>query len=191
MHSSRANVNAFGTVKMSSEPSIVPSRSKIGVRPRRAPLFCVTWTAYDGSPMPSVFTLIINGDLPGHFVWSDEVCVGFLSINPLAAGHTLVVPRTEVDHWLDLPTETSAHLMTVAHHIGKAQQAVWAPERVGMIIAGFEVPHTHVHVFGMNAMGDMDFANAATEVDHTQLAGFATQIRDSLTSNGHQAAAIS
>lgn len=135
--------------------------------------------------MPSVFTLIINGDLPGHFVWSDDICVGFLSINPLAAGHTLVVPRAEVDHWLDLDADTAAHLMTVAHNIGSAQQTVWSPERVGVIIAGFEVPHTHVHVFGMNTMGDMDFANAAAQVDHGQLAGYATQIRQALEAAGH------
>lgn len=138
--------------------------------------------------MPSVFTLIINGDLPGHFVWSDEVCLSFLSINPLADGHALVVPRAEVDHWTDLDPATSAHLMTVAHHIGVAQQAIWSPERIGLIIAGFEVPHTHLHVFGMNTMGDMDFANAAAEVDHGEMAGFASQLRDTLAAHGHSAA---
>jgi len=81
--------------------------------------------------------------------------------------------------------------MTVAHHIGAAQQAVWSPERVGVIIAGFEVPHTHVHVFGMNTMGDMNFANAATEVDHAELAGFAQQIRDALAAAGHSQASSS
>lgn len=135
--------------------------------------------------MPSVFTLIINGDLPGHFLWSDEQCVAFLSINPITDGHALVVPRAEVDHWLDLDAETNAHLMQVSHHIGGAVQAVFSPERVGLMIAGFEVPHTHVHVMAINTMGDMNFANAATDVDHGQLAGFASDLRAALRDSGH------
>jgi len=139
--------------------------------------------------MASVFTRIINGDLPGHFVWSDETCVGFLSINPITDGHTLVVPRAEVDHWLDLDADLAAHLGAVSHHIGKAIESVWQPNRVGMMIAGFEVPHTHLHVLAINNMGDMSFANAATSVDHAELAGFATSIRGALTAKGHAGAA--
>ena len=139
--------------------------------------------------MPSVFTLIINGDLPGHFVWSDERCVGFLSINPITDGHALVVPRAEVDHWIDLGADDAAHLMRVGHHIGTALQAVFSPARVGLMIAGFEVPHTHVHVLGLETMGDMSFANAAAEVDHAELAGFATSIRTALSAAGHPEAA--
>lgn len=135
--------------------------------------------------MPSVFTLIINGDLPGHFVWSDEHCVAFLSINPITDGHALVVPRAEVDHWLDLDAATSAHLMTVGHHIGKAIEAVFSPERVGVMLAGFEVPHTHLHVLALNSMADMSFANAAAEVDHAELAQFAQRLRDALAEHGH------
>jgi len=127
--------------------------------------------------MPSVFTLIINGELPGHFIWSDEHCVAFLSINPITNGHALVVPRTEVDHWLDLDVETAAHLMTVGHKVGKAIQTVFLPERVGLMLAGFEVPHTHLHVLALNSMGDMSFANAATDVDHGELAEFAAQLK--------------
>lgn len=139
--------------------------------------------------MASVFTRIINGDLPGHFVWSDDTCVAFLSINPITNGHTLVVPRAEVDHWLDLDANTASHLTAVSHHIGKAIENVWAPNRVGLMIAGFEVPHTHLHVLAINNMGDMSFANAAATVDHGELAGFADSIRAALTKAGHAEAA--
>ncbi len=71
--------------------------------------------------MPSVFSLIIAGEIPGEFVWKDDRCVAFLSINPLAPGHTLVVPREEVDHWIDLDPALTAHIMGVAQVIGQAR----------------------------------------------------------------------
>lgn len=135
--------------------------------------------------MPTVFSLIINGDLPGHFVWSDDVCVGFLSINPITDGHALVVPRAEIDQWTDVSVDDVAHMMEVAHHLGNAMKTVFSPERIGLMIAGFEVPHTHVHVLQLNDMRDMSFANAATTVDHGQLAGFAATIRQELEAAGH------
>ena len=139
--------------------------------------------------MPTVFSLIINGDLPGHFVWSDDVCVGFLSINPITDGHVLVVPRAEIDQWTDVDVADAAHMMGVAHHLGNAIKTVFSPERIGLMIAGFEVPHTHLHVLQLNDMGDMSFANAATSVDHAQLAGFAASLRSELEAAGHQGVA--
>ena len=108
--------------------------------------------------MPSIFSRIIEGDIPGHVVWSDEVCAAFLDIEPLTPGHALVVPRAEVDHWLDLDADTVAHLMTVAATIGRAQQQVFDSERVGIIVQGFEVPHAHVHVFPASGPGDFDLS---------------------------------
>lgn len=110
--------------------------------------------------MPTIFTRIIDGELPGRFVWRDDRCVAFLSIAPLRPGHTLVVPIAEVDHWLDLDAEVNAHLMTVAQRIGRAQMQAFAPERVGLVIAGLEVPHTHLHVVPIGAEADLHFANA-------------------------------
>lgn len=138
--------------------------------------------------MASVFTMIINGDLPGHFVWRDDTAVAFLSINPINTGHTLVVPVAEVDHWIDLPAETNAYLMDVARAIAKVQQAVFEPARIGLMIAGFEVPHTHVHVIPMDSMAHLSFANAATEVDHGELAHQADQLRAGLRAAGYSAA---
>jgi histidine triad (HIT) family protein len=110
--------------------------------------------------MPTLFSRIIAGELPGTFVWKDEQCVAFLSIAPLTAGHTLVVPREEVDRWTDLPPELWAHLTDVAQVLGKAVQAAFEAPRAGVVLAGFEVPHTHVHVFPTWSMSDFDFGHA-------------------------------
>jgi len=117
----------------------------------------------------SIFTRIIDGEIPGRFVHTDDVCVAFLDVRPLARGHVLVVPRAEVDQWTDLDADTAAHLMRVAQRIGRAQKALLSPARVGLMIAGFEVPHVHVHVVPINGMGDLDFANADTGPDQADL----------------------
>jgi histidine triad (HIT) family protein len=110
--------------------------------------------------MPTLFSKIIEGELPGRFVYRDERCVAFLSINPLNPGHTLVVPIEEVDHWIDVDPDLAKHLMGVAHRVGRAQQEIWSPARVGLIIAGMEVPHTHLHVVPIWSEADLHFANA-------------------------------
>lgn len=135
--------------------------------------------------MATVFTRIMNGELPGCFVWNDELCSVFLSINPIRAGHALVVPRAEIDHWVDLDQAVVSHLMAVAQHVGRAQQAAFGTERIGVIIAGFEVPHTHVHVIPMNDMGGLDFRNAAASVPAAELAATAERIRAELRQAGH------
>jgi histidine triad (HIT) family protein len=119
--------------------------------------------------MATLFTKIIQGELPGRFVWRDEHCVAFLSINPLKAGHTLVVPVIEIDHWVDLPSEIVAHLMAVSHEIARAQQTIWEPVKVGLIIAGLEVPHTHLHLVPIWGVHDLDFANADPSPDQAAL----------------------
>lgn len=136
--------------------------------------------------MATVFTKIINGEFPGAFVWRDDVCVSFLSINPLNRGHALIVPLAEVDQWTDLPAETAAHLMTVAHHVGRAQKAAFSSVRIGQLIAGFEVPHTHVHVVPIDGMHHLDFANAAGSVDRDDLAVAADAIVEQLRAAGHE-----
>ena len=119
--------------------------------------------------MSSVFTMIIEGELPGTFVWKDDQCVAFMSINPISFGHTLVVPRDEIDHWTDVPSILQQHLFDVAGKIAVAQKLAFNTKRVGMVIAGFEVPHTHIHLIPMNTMADMDFSLAANSVDPKDL----------------------
>ncbi len=130
--------------------------------------------------MPTIFTRIINGEIPGTFVHRDDRCVAFLSINPLAHGHTLVVPIEEFDHWVDMPPDLTAHLFEVTRRIGVAQQAAFKPERISVIIAGYEVPHTHIHVIPTEHMGQLNFANAAASVSREELDSAAHAIRVAL-----------
>jgi len=134
--------------------------------------------------MSTVFTKIIDGEFPGTFVWRDEHCAAFLSINPMAPGHVLVVPFEEVDHWIDASPELAAHLFAVARTIGVAQQAAFGCERIGLIVAGYEVPHTHVHVIPTNDMRELSFANAASSVDRDDLESWAAAIRTELRAAG-------
>jgi diadenosine tetraphosphate (Ap4A) HIT family hydrolase len=134
--------------------------------------------------MPSIFSRIINGELPGAFVWRDADCVGILSINPVRPGHTLVVPRAEVDHWTDLEPPLAAHLMTVAQTIGRAQLRAFAPERIGLLIAGLEVPHTHLHVMPIVAgESDLHLDRAGTATPE-ELATNAATLRAALRADG-------
>ena len=111
------------------------------------------------SRMPSVFTMIINRDLPGRFVYEDDDVVAFLTIEPMTPGHTLVVPRDEVDNWQDLEPAVLDRVMHVAQRIGKAVCAAFGATRAGVIIAGLEVPHLHVHVFPAFNLTDFGFAH--------------------------------
>jgi diadenosine tetraphosphate (Ap4A) HIT family hydrolase len=129
--------------------------------------------------MASIFTKIIEGEFPGQFVWQDDQAVGLLSINPLRPGHTLIIPRKEVDHWLDLDNRLRAHLMTVAHTVGMAIQAVYQPEKVGLMIAGLEVPHTHIHLVPIWEVNDLDFARAGSATQE-ELGREAERIRGQL-----------
>jgi diadenosine tetraphosphate (Ap4A) HIT family hydrolase len=134
--------------------------------------------------MATVFTRIIRGELPGTFVWRDERCVAFLSINPMGYGHTLVVPRDEIDEWTDLDADLAAHLFRVAHVIGQAQKDAFECERIGLIVAGYEVPHCHVHVIPTVSIGQFSFANAAASVDRDDLETAASAIRQALHALG-------
>lgn len=134
--------------------------------------------------MPTVFTHIIEGRIPGTFVWKDDRCVAFMTINPIADGHVLVVPREEIDHWVDCSPDLSAHLFAVAHEIGRAQMDAFACERIGLIVAGYEVPHTHLHVIPTSSMADLSFANAASTVEREALEAAAARIRAALRAAG-------
>jgi len=135
--------------------------------------------------MASVFTRIIDGELPGRFVWRDDDVVAFLSIGPLAPGHTLVVPRDEVDHWIDLDPATWQRVSEVTRTIGQALQRAFDPPRVGTAIAGFEVPHCHVHVVPLRELADLDFARVDPDPDPAALDDDAERIRAALRELGH------
>lgn len=129
--------------------------------------------------MSSVFTKIINGELPGRFVYRDDTVVAFLSIEPLRYGHVLVVPVDEVDRWTDLDPKVWGALNEVAQNIGRAVKEAFDSSRAGYIIAGFDVPHTHIHLFPTDQMGEYDFsqAMAADATDPATMDDAAAQIR--------------
>lgn len=130
--------------------------------------------------MTTIFSRIIAGEIPGTFVYRDDRCVAFMSINPLARGHVLVVPIKEIDHWIDAPPQLAAHLFEVTRLIGRAQQQAFSCERVGVIIAGYEVPHAHIHVIPTNNMSQLSFESAAASVDRDDMEAAAAAIRGAL-----------
>jgi histidine triad (HIT) family protein len=134
--------------------------------------------------MSTIFSRIINGELPGRFVYRDDLCVAFLTIAPICEGHTLVVPRAEVDHWIDLDAEIVAHLMRVARLVGLGQREAFGAERVSLIIAGLEVPHTHLHVLPIRSESDIDFGKADSSVSSEVLDDVAKRLRTALGENG-------
>ena len=119
--------------------------------------------------MTTIFTRIIDGQIPGTFVHRDEACVAFMSINPMADGHVLVIPRDEVDHWVDLSPYIATHLFEVSHRISRALAIAFPCEKVGLIIAGYEVNHSHIHLIPTTHMGQLSFANAASSVERSTL----------------------
>jgi len=133
----------------------------------------------------SIFSRIIAGELPARFVWKDDLCVVFLSNRPLRPGHALVVPRQEVDHWIDLDTSLLTHVITVAQSIGKAQMAGFKPARIGMMLAGLEVPHVHFHVVPIRGVHDLDFGNQDPNPDPTVMDQAADTIRRELRKLGY------
>ena len=130
--------------------------------------------------MTTIFSKIIAGEIPGTFVYRDDRCVAFMSINPLARGHVLVVPIDEIDHWIDASPELVAHLFEITHRIGRAQQEAFDCRRVGVIIAGYEVPHAHIHVIPTDNMSQLSFHNAAASVDRDEMEAAAAAIRQAL-----------
>ncbi|MEV4129178.1 HIT family protein [Nocardia sp. NPDC049707] len=137
--------------------------------------------------MASVFSAIIEGQLPGRFVWEDDEFVAFLTIAPVTQGHTLVVPRKEIDQWQDVDADTFARLNGVAQKIGQAVRHAWDAPRAGLLIAGLEVPHLHVHVFPAFAMGNFDISGANPNPTPESLDEAQTKIKTALRDLGYGA----
>lgn len=137
----------------------------------------------------SIFTQILAGEIPGHFVWEDEHCFSIMTIQPIREGHLLVIPKQEINHWDDVPPTLAAHLMQVAQQIAKGIKAAIPCRRVGLTVIGLEVPHTHIHLIPIDQMSDMDFARAAA-VPAEALAEMAAALRATLQAQGHAQASI-
>jgi histidine triad (HIT) family protein len=139
--------------------------------------------------MSSIFTRILAGELPGHFVWKDEYCFVILTIQPIRKGHAMVIPNAEIDHWDDLPPATAAHLMQVSQHVARAIKQLVPCTRVGLMVVGLEVPHTHLHVMPIDTTADMDFSNA-TAAPREELAETAAAMRTILQAAGFTQAVV-
>ena len=135
--------------------------------------------------MSTLFTKILNGDIPGRFVWREDDVAAFLTTGPLADGHTLVVPAEEVDRWTDASPETLARVMEVARRIGAVQVDSFGSRRAGLIVAGYEINHLHVHVWPSNSMADFDFASADQNPDPDVLDANADKLREGLRDAGY------
>jgi histidine triad (HIT) family protein len=135
----------------------------------------------------TIFSRIIDGELPGRFVWRDERVVAFLPIALLAPGHTLVVPIEPIDHWIDLPDDLNADVWRVAKAIGSALQAEFQPSKVGVLVVGEEVPHAHIHLVPYTDLSQLSFANQDASPDPADLDGYAARIKAALRAQGHGA----
>jgi histidine triad (HIT) family protein len=133
---------------------------------------------------PSVFTRILNGEIPGRFVWKDEQCFAILTINPIQPGHVLVIPKREVDRWTDLPDDLRNHLFMVGQTIAKGLHAAFKPDRVGLMIVGLEVHHVHLHLIPISAPEHMEFARADKSPDPKALDAAAAALRTALKAMG-------
>lgn len=134
--------------------------------------------------MPSLFTRIISGELPGHFALKNDDLVVFMTIAPTNRGHALVVPRAEIDQWIDVPADLSAKLFEMARLVGRAQRATFGCTRVGLVIAGFEVNHCHLHCIPADAMSNLDFTTQQHGTPAEDLAAAAAALGSQLHRDG-------
>ena len=134
--------------------------------------------------MSSLFTRIRQGELPGHVLWDDGRCFAILTIKPIRVGHLLVIPYDEVDHWDDMDAELNAHVFNVANTLSRALRELFPCEKVGMMIAGLEVRHAHIHLVPITTISDLNFALAREREEEAQL-GTACRIRQALRDAGH------
>jgi len=126
--------------------------------------------------MPSIFSQILAGNLPGHFVWKDEQAFAIMTIRPLRPGHVLIMPREEIDHWDDLPAPLLAHLMQLSQRIARAIKQAFPCARVAVAICGLEIPHAHIHLFPIDRIEDFNFGSGGT-ASAEELAAAAERIR--------------
>jgi diadenosine tetraphosphate (Ap4A) HIT family hydrolase len=130
--------------------------------------------------MASIFTRIIDRELPGRFVYEDEHCAAFLTIAPVTPGHTLVVTRREVDDWLDLQPDELTALWAACAKVGKAIDRTYRPAKVAAMLLGLEVPHVHVHLIPINHESQVDLSKADHNVDGAELDAVARRLAEAV-----------
>lgn len=130
--------------------------------------------------MASIFTRIINREIPGHIIAEDDKYIAFLDVMPLVHGHTLIVPKQEIDYIFDMDDETLAGLHIFAKKVAKAIKKAVPCKRIGIAVIGLEVPHTHVHLVPMNSVGDINFTQPKLKPSQEELTQIADKIRKEL-----------
>lgn len=137
--------------------------------------------------MSTLFTKIIEGEIPGRFVWKDDDVTAFLTIAPITDGHVMVVPRREVAHWADLDPDLLAKVMAVAQTIARVQETEFSAQRIGVLVEGYEIPHVHVHIWPTQSPADFDVHNVDHNPDPAKLDANADRLRRALRTAGHEA----
>ncbi|MCC6840019.1 MAG: HIT family protein [Flavobacteriales bacterium] len=127
--------------------------------------------------MSSIFARIIRGEIPCHKVGEDDRYLAFLDINPVRMGHTLVIPKVEVDKFFDLPADVLAGIMPFAQGVARRMAAVLPCDRIGLSVIGLEVPHAHVHLIPIDSIYDMDFSRPKVKMSNEAFAALAERIR--------------
>ena len=135
--------------------------------------------------MSSLFTRIRQGELPGHLLWNDGTCFAILTIKTIREGLLLVIPHQEVDHWDDMDVALTQHVFTVSRLLSRTMRSLFPCEKVGMMIAGLEVRHAHIHLVPIKAISDLNFS-LAEERDEEAQRLTAARIRQSLRDAGPQ-----
>ncbi len=128
--------------------------------------------------MATLFTRIIQGEIPCHKIAENDKFIAFLDITPVAKGHTLVVPKMEVDYFFDLNSDLLAEINLFAKEVASKLQRTIPCRRIGVAIIGLEVPHAHVHLIPLNTMADINFSAARLQMSSDELASLATEIRN-------------
>lgn len=130
--------------------------------------------------MATIFTKIVNGEIPAYKVAENDRFLAFLDINPLAKGHTLVIPKKETDYILDMEDSELAELMIFAKKVGRAIERVVSCERMGITVIGLEVPHTHIHLIPINSIYDMDFKQPKLKLTSAEMEQISLAIKNEL-----------
>ncbi|MCL4283161.1 MAG: HIT family protein [Flavobacteriales bacterium] len=128
--------------------------------------------------MASIFTRIIRGEIPCHRIGEDDRFLAFLDINPVRKGHTLVIPKVEVDRFFDLPADVLSGILPFAQGVARRIEAVVPCDRIGMSVVGLEVPHAHMHLIPIDSLNDMDFTRPKVKMSNEEMAALAEQIRN-------------
>lgn len=128
--------------------------------------------------MSTIFSKIINGEIPSYKIAENDFCYAFLDINPLKKGHTLVVPKVETDYIFDLEDNSLSELILFSKQIAKKMDKVFDCNRIGVSVIGLEVPHAHVHLIPINGINDMDFSKPKLQLSETEMSEIAKRIKE-------------